>query len=279
MLMQDIHQEIQEAVNYFVDGIRKSGNFSACYLTGSYAERYAVTKVSDIDITVVSESPLDEIQRQNLESLIQNVDHTHGVNLDVSPVVVAGELYQGQSTFLGIAFREAVISAKLAGHLIWGRDVFARIPMPSKDEYVDATRKIPFEFPNRIRGYSNSPFPLGFPNEHDQYFGYLGKHVDGNASTKPLISLMTWIGTGTVALISGTPVGNKKQCVDALKEIDLGKGVELARLFDLCRREWKYRLPASPNDQQDLRDICARALVWENEYHDKFFPDMQRLGT
>ena len=71
--MQDIHQEIQEAVNYFVDGIRKSGNFSACYLTGSYAERYAVTKVSDIDITVVSESPLDEIQRQNLESLIQNL--------------------------------------------------------------------------------------------------------------------------------------------------------------------------------------------------------------
>lgn len=279
MLIKNIHQEIQEAVADFIEGVVKSDNFSACYLTGSYAERYAVTKVSDIDITLVSESPLDERQIKNLESLIQYVDHAHGVNLDVSSVTVAAELYQGQSTFLGIAFREAVISAKLAGHLIWGRDVFARISMPSKDEYVAVTKKIPFEFSNRIRGYSNNLFPLGYPNERDQYFGYLGKHMDGNASTKPLISLMTWLGTGTVALVSGTPVGNKKQCVDALKEIDFRKGAELARLFDLCRREWKYRLPVSPHDQQDLRDICARALVWENEYHDKFFPEMQRLGT
>lgn len=268
-----------KALSKLVEELERRGIFRSCYLTGSYANGYAVPEASDIDVTIVSSSAMGRAENAWLDDIIHQIDGAFSVSLDVSLInsVSSGEKTGSKLSFLGIAFREAALSAKLAGHLIWGEDVLAQIPMPSTEEYIAQTEKIPFEFSNRVRGYKGLVFPLSYPDPEDHFLGYVNKNDQGEPSTKQLISLLTWIGTATVARLNGEKVGNKKQCVDALTRANPVQGQELSEIFDLCRGAWRYRLPTSHNSQDKLKIICEKALSWENRYREKFFPELTEL--
>lgn len=265
-----MNEQVQAALEDFIRGLRVLEKYSACYLTGSYYGGYAVEGASDIDLTLISDGVMSKSNKAELQELINQINHTYSIDLDVSVIAQRNTSPDTNLMFLGISFREAALSAKLAGGLIWGEDVLSQLSMPSNKEYVENTKRIPFEFSNRIRNYTGLTFPLVYPNSGDKYFGY-PKSDNGVISTKQLISLMTWIGTATVANLSDIKVGNKKQCIDALKQIDFEMGEELVHTFDLCRRQWNYKEPQTPEEQKELRKICGRALDWENQYYNRFF--------
>lgn len=290
-MKQPIFQDQQtQALNALLSIISQSDEFLSCYLTGSYAEGYAVSPdVSDIDLTIVSQGALTEDMQRRFDRLVAQTLAETGVDLDISVIEAASETpAQGnvKLSYLGIAFREAALSAKLSGKLIWGEDILAQVPLPSAEEYLRETKEIPFEFSNRIRGYKGLEFPLSYPDENDDFYGYLrmdetpagaqpNEDKFASASTKPLISLMTWLGTATAAQIdSTTMVGNKNQCIKALSNAAPDKGEELSYIFDKCRRQWGYKVPEQHADRQELRRICRRALDWENDYRNQFFPSM-----
>jgi hypothetical protein len=274
------------AFDRLISFINDTNEFAACYLTGSYAQGYAVSPdVSDIDFTLISCQNLPRETKEKLDILIEETKAELGVDLDISVIEQSSDAPSNEDhvkfSYLGIAFREAAMSAKLSGKLIWGEDILASLPLPSPEEYLKATAEIPFEFSNRIRGYNGLDYPLTYPNEADEFLGYLRFDEDtGDLSTKPLISLLTWLGTATAAQLSPEKmIGNKDQCVKTLSQLAPQKGGELSYIFDKCRREWGYKVPQTQQDKQKLREICMKALEWENEYRNQFFPHMKAYNT
>ena len=270
----ETHEKIGPALEEFTSGIKSLECFLSCYLTGSYYEGAAVKGASDIDITLVSGSPLGDDKQLKFNALTDHINQTYSVNLDISFVTIK----DGQFSGSGITFREAAINAKIAGCLIWGSDTLSQLPVPSHNKYLESTRKIPFEFSNRVRDYSGLRFPLTYPDPKDRYYGYV-KEIDGAQSTQVLMSLVLWLSTGVIAHISDIQIGNKKQCVDAMMKVDPERGKKLLVIFNSCRQEWKYLEPKTPEDQEKLRSFCAQALIWENEYYNRFFPEALEFGA
>jgi hypothetical protein len=266
---------VDKALAQFLARLDRSTCVS-CYLTGSYADEYYVPYISDLDLTLIlRQSHLSET-KNHLMAIAGLIGGETGVDFDVSFIGVSLDEAKNERQLLttGIGFREAVLSAKIAGRFVWGEDLLQEMPLPNKAKYIEDTEKIPFEFSNRIRGYKGLTYPLDYPNAGDQFLGFLRRNEDGSLSTKPLISLYTWIGTATAAKNAGIFVGNKRQCISGLKQVDKIMGEELETVFRLCRNEWGYKVPSSKEGVDRLKNLCAQALVWENCYAQTFFPHL-----
>lgn len=267
------HINVANAIRNLINIFDKFSAIASCYLTGSYADSYAIDNLSDIDLTIFVNSNFSENDKTIFYSMIHRLNIEYKVIFDITLIKKNSKLV-AQVNGNEVSFREGMISALLAGKLLWGTDIFINKRI-SKTQYLRATELMPFEFSNRVRGYSNEKYPLSYPNENDFYYGYVNAGANGEISTKLLISLITWIGTATLVKLTGEKVGNKHQCIDLLKVANPIKGDRLSYVFDLCRNKWRYSIPTSDDERMVLREICAETLILENGYRDDFFKNVK----
>jgi hypothetical protein len=78
---------------------------------------------------------------------------------------------------------------------------------------------------------------------------------------------MGWIATALIALKSGEMVIKKDDCLKKYKEFVGDEWVGfLEDIFLVCRNEWNYLLPEKLKDRNKLRNICLKALDFENRF-------------
>ncbi len=237
----------------------KNDNFS-CYLTGSYANHYSIES-SDIDLTVIYNENMNALDLKRLfEYHIPEIDLTLLANNQITN--------QNDPSSYDV-YREGVLSAKLAGKLIFGKDLLKDLPVPTLDDYIKLTSRMPLYFSGKVRNtvLQSEIKHLSYPDEKDEYKGYLysAKGIS-NLSTKLLISTYTWIATSALALRYGKFACNKRQSIDLFKKHDPEKGRYLDYVFTTCRNLWYYRIPTSHKDKLLLQSFCRNLLDWENTY-------------
>lgn len=257
------NNNLRQALSLFVEKIRKVKGAEAIYLTGSYANNYAIEN-SDIDICLFL--VVKNHDNSNIDEIITEVEHKYGVSMDIS-IVDSSDLNIPSDTALveKMSIRESVLSAKISGKFIWGKDILKYWKLPSEKAYVESTIKLPLEFFSRARGNSKLQYPLQYPDADDYFYGYVNER-DGEASTKQIISQYGWIATAMVAVENGDFVTNKKECVEKFKDLDSNKGQYLEEVFKNIREKWNYRLPKDEEEKKQLRGFCEELLTWENNY-------------
>ncbi len=86
-------------------------------------------------------------------------------------------------------------------------------------------------------------------------------------SRRDLIRVTGWIATALLAPRAGLLVARKRDCHRAYRRhINDTWTLLLEDLYQRCRTEWGYRVPAGPPEQQMLRRLCERSLQFENYF-------------
>jgi hypothetical protein len=76
-----------------------------------------------------------------------------------------------------------------------------------------------------------------------------------------------WIATALLAWRAGVYVARKSECHRAyLRFIGDEWAPFLEDIYRLCRLEWGYPIPAGEAERRELRDLCERALQFENHF-------------
>jgi hypothetical protein len=114
--------------------------------------------------------------------------------------------------------------------------------------------------------------PLTYPDPAGEFFGYDRRPVrlaDGSleSSTRDLIRATGWEATALIAWRAGGYVARKSDCHRLYQQHIGDKWAPLlATIYQNCRQQWNYRIPTSPADRALLRQLCGRALEFENAF-------------
>ncbi len=252
------------------------------YVEGSHASDTAVA-ASDLDLTIVFKGSFqashdnDEEERERAARLTASYSAASVVECDAEIVDEEG-------------LRRGVYPAfKLASRLVYGDDVRDEVLLLPLDEWTRQRMHAAcflivrlFERPCPLR------LPIDYPNPVGEFYGYDHRPTrlpDGRTvpTTRDLIRVIGWAATALVALQAGRYVARKRDCHVLYRNCI---GDEWTALLDdidtRCRGEWGYLVPDDPHRRRELRDICARALGFENHVlrlHRQFVRQELREGT
>jgi hypothetical protein len=82
-----------------------------------------------------------------------------------------------------------------------------------------------------------------------------------------------WLATALLAHEGKQYVARKRDCHRLYREVFAREWASLLEeIYIRCRAEWRYMIPAEPEDRQHLRDICTRVLAFENHFLTRFKP-------
>ena len=258
------------------------GRVRGYYVEGSHVSGTAVA-ASDLDLTIVFKDSFqaghdnDGGERERAARLTASYSAASVVECDAE---IADE--EGLRRGVYPAF-------KLASRLVYGDDIRDGTPLLPLDEW---TRQRMHAACWLIVGLYGRPLPLRLPIDYPDptgaFYGYDHRSArlpDGRTvpTTRDLIRVVGWAATALVALRASHYVARKRDC-HVLYRTCIGD--EWADLLDdiyaRCRGEWGYLVPDDPQQRRDLRDICARALGFENHFlhlHREFVRRELQEGT
>jgi hypothetical protein len=233
----------------------------ACYIEGSHANGTALT-TSDLDLTIVfCERFKSQAEREQAQHLCSEYAAQVGVELDAE-IVDEASLQDGVSP-----------QFKLGSQLFYGVDIRAHCPLISMERWTRERMHAAYWLITQV--YNRSTIvhlPLTAPDPSDCFLGYTKRPIhliDGSTvpSTRNLIRTTGWAATALIALQAGHYVTSKRNCHMLYRTcINDGWAGLLDDLYNWCRSAWQYLIPQSAEDQQRLRDICERALAFENHF-------------
>lgn len=260
------------------------------YLRGSHASSTSIAG-SDLDLFIIFKerfADADEFERARALS-----DHCGRLSPVLLELVLTGE--RGLRGPEGVG---AALNLKLATRLLYGEDIRAELPPFDADTYVRSVVHTPYlsyAYPKERRGG-----PLVYPLRHldpdGPFFGYDQWTMPGpdgveRPSTKLLVGSVGWTATAIVALGSGQYVRDKAACVELYQKYVADEWTGLVTdVHELCRNHWHYQLPSDPADREVLRELCDRALDFQNHFLELYRsyqlaelasgdPDRQQLAT
>lgn len=235
------------------------------YLRGSRVSGTSIAG-SDIDLFVIFKD------RFATEEEYYRAHELNTYCVQISPIllecVLVGELGLRRSTY-------AALNLKLSTKLLFGEDIRPELPPFDPDSYVRSVVHTPsysYLQPPQRKSAGHLTYPLQHIAPDDPFFGYTQGTIpaaDGTdqASTKLLVSSVGWTATAIVALRTGEYVRDKTASADLYRTVVADEWTDLVvAVHDLCRCRWHYRIPDSEEDQRTLRDLCDRALPFENHY-------------
>jgi len=241
------------------------GRVHSCYLRGSRASGSSVDG-SDLDLYVVFKDrfiDVDEFERARLLC---------GCCARMSPVllevVLIGERRLHDSDAL-----DAALDLQLGTRLLFGDDFRAGLPGFDATRYVRNVVHTPYysySMPEQ-RG-KRLICPLRHIDPTGEFYGFDQWLVPGRdgadvPSTKLLVATVGWTATATVAMRTGTYVRDKTASVRLYLEHVGDEWASLvADVQHLCRDGWHYLLPTGSADRRVLRELCVRALDFQNHY-------------
>ncbi len=167
------------------------------------------------------------------------------------------------------------LNLKLATRLLYGEDIRPDLPAFDRYSYVRSVIHTPYfscVYPTQRSNTGHLTYPLQHISTGDQFLGYTQwamPAADGTEqpSTRLLIASVGWTATAIVALRTGQYVKDKNACVDLYRTLIGDEWTRLVvEVHDLCRNRWHYRVPDSRTDQRTLRELCHRALAFQNHF-------------
>jgi len=233
------------------------GRIRGYYLVGSYANGSAVAS-SDLDIVVVFKHAFEGDEQARCRHLTHHCSLISPIRLDLAPRCEA-ELFQTGS-----------VSLKLASQLLYGEDIRAVVPIEPLDEYLPQVLFGFFFYTALLRGEpEHLMYPLDYPDSHAPFYGYerWGLFLADQLAVglRTLVNSMTLAATFLVGVHAARHVGSKRDAIEAYKVTiaDSWTGL-LQDVYSMCKQRWAYRVPETPADQADLRQLCQRILGFEN---------------
>ncbi len=236
------------------------GCLRAVYVLGSYADASAVS-TSDLDLDFIIANGFREGEHARIQKLLAEDALQVEGELDVG-VIDEKSLRAGVSPTL-----------KLGGRLLWGVDLCQTLDlMPLSVWTRDRMHTSYWRLFGLFSRLLPLAAPLSYPDPADEFYGYIRRltHLpDGQlvAGTRNLMRAVGWMATALVAYQAGQYVATKRECASIYRTYigDEWSGL-LDDMAEWVRGEWRYRIPANPDDRGRLRAICARTLGFENHF-------------
>lgn len=236
------------------------GRIIAYYLDGSLADSDAIA-TSDLDLTLVTTARLAGSGQDRLDDVRARCQRDAGLELDIE-LLDERELAAGLTPML-----------KYASRLVYGQDIRNRYPLVPIAVWARERMNAAYWLMNRVFDRPTTVhYPLNYPDPDDPFCGYARRLVrlpDGSlaASTRDLVRVSGWIATALVAHRAGHYVSRKRECH---REYQSAIGDQWSTLLDdmyeSCRTDWGYLIPAGTDDRRRLRLICHQMLGFENHF-------------
>jgi hypothetical protein len=237
------------------------------FLRGSYASATA-TAGSDLDMFVVFKDAFGEpAEAQRARDIC---DHCALLSPILLEILVVSERQLQHEDNLVVA-----LQLKLASRPIHGQDIRPQLPDLQADAYVRAVVHAPYAsytYPAARRSQPYLTYPLGHIDLDGPFYGFDQWLIPGPdgvdiASTKLLVGTVGWTATALIALRTGRYVRDKSACVVLYQRHIGDQWTELVMsVHELCRNRWHYRIPGADGDRRRLRDLCDRALAFQNHF-------------
>lgn len=244
------------------------GRVRGCYLRGSYATGTRIAD-SDLDLFVVFQDrfPDDRVEARRAWAVARSCALLSPVLLEIL-VVSEQQLQQPDNHALALNLKHAT-------RLLSGSDIRPDLPELQPDAYLRSTVDAPYAsyaYPVQRRDLPALAYPLRHLDPEGPFFGFDQWRIPGPdgtdvPSTKLLVGTVGWTATAIVVLQTGRYVPDKRASADLYREhvADQWTGLVVG-VHELCRDRWHYRIPATGADRRRLRELCDRALVFQNHY-------------
>lgn len=229
------------------------------YLVGSYAYGQPLP-TSDLDLKVVFKErfrgPAEEARARRIArqcSLLSQVD--------LSPVPLPEDrlLRWGASTL------------KRDSLLLYGEEIRDRMPEEPLVHYIRSWMHRSQAGLLAVRG--NPPRlapPLGYPDPEGEFFGYDSRPVSpgapgGERGIKALLTCLFFPATAVLVSRHGLRTTRRGAVLAGWRERmpENEWTLFLGEVYERCREQWSYRIPADPAERAWLRGACERALGFE----------------
>jgi predicted nucleotidyltransferase len=235
------------------------GRIKAYYLHGSFANNTGIT-TSDIDLFLVPKGNFTAEEREKMQRLM----YFEGL---FSPFMVE-MMALDESTLL----QNSHFRIKHASRLLWGEDLRESIPEQTLEQYLRTYAHFPFIYiAPMLRNVETVTLPLSYPQPAGEFYGYDQQQLPpGNEprhNIKKLVTSVCWIATVLVAWYAGKTVPGKRESVQLYKEYIHDEWTSfLEEMYERGNRQWHYLVPHEATERQQLRELCARTLAFENHY-------------
>lgn len=241
------------------------GRVRAYYLLGSHGNGSAVP-TSDLDMGILfAGSYRDDAEEGCAVRLCQDCEAISGMLLELW---VMSEERLARPDRLGTA-----LQLRLGSQFLHGEDVRDCLAVRADERYVRWAMQVPVHGLFGERGQpATLAYPLDYPDPAGEFYGYdrlalAGAGGADRPGTKLLVAIVGRIAAALVALETGRYVGSKAESV-ALYHAHVADGWAdlVEQSYTICRNRWDYLVPTDPADRALLRDLCRRALAFENHF-------------
>jgi predicted nucleotidyltransferase len=263
-----LNDEINVQLDAFVEFARSfiGLDITAIYVLGSHTDNTAVT-TSDIDIAIIYNDADEEYVAKIDEFFAVHSRNLFKTEIDLYLISLKQIEVLDKSKLLT---REGILNVKLASELLYGEDIRDKIDISNINDYIQITIETPHHFMKKIRGLElTSTLQIDYPNKDDYYYGYLNHSAETHLGleTKPLLTLIGWIGTSLIALHSGKLIGKKSDVVKQYARYVNDEWTEYIHdAYDVIRGHLAYTLPTSHKEKEAIRKICEKLPAFELHY-------------
>jgi hypothetical protein len=234
---------------------------SGYYVEGSYADQSAVA-TSDLDLIVVFDAPIaTPAEQEYIAQLVATCRQSSQIELDI----MLTDEHQIQQS--------ADPMFKFGARLLYGTDI--RNTISALPITLWARQRMHAAFWLVVHIFHRpQPIaaPLPFPNADDIFYGYANRTMrlaDGTEiyTTRNLIRVTGWIATARIAYQAHQYVVRKRECLNIYRRTINDSWTSLLESIDQrCRTAWQYRIPETPAERIELRNIAAQTLGFENHF-------------
>lgn len=122
-----------------------------------------------------------------------------------------------------------------------------------------------------LRQVEKVALPLSYPQPAGEFYGYDQQQLPpGNAkqhNIKKLVTSVCWMATVLIAWHAGKTVTGKRESVQLYRtHVHDEWAPFVEEVYERGHDQWHYLVPQEPAERQQLRDLCARTLAFENYY-------------
>jgi len=112
-------------------------------------------------------------------------------------------------------------------------------------------------------------FPLVYPDPGGAFYGYDFRSSPQHdmATMRLFVSIVCWAATVIVAVRTGHDAASKSEAVRLYREhIGDAWARFVSDVYATCKEAWGYLIPDDGEQRRHLRDLCGRALEFENHH-------------
>jgi predicted nucleotidyltransferase len=240
------------------------GRIAGYYLLGSRADGTALPS-SDIDLLILFRGDFAGDEAATARRLRRACERISPLPLDLPT--------RCERQVNGEAQLEIRLGLKFASRLLYGEDVRERLAAPPIDRYVCWALLDRYRHLWLTRGRPTSlTHPLDPPDPAAEFLGYEQWAMRDPAgrerpTTKLLVNNIGFTAGALVIHQARRYVVSKSQCL-RLYRAYVGDAwtALLDDAYGICRDRWAYAIPEAADDRNGLRDLCRRALAFDNHF-------------